>query len=1583
MTSSMLGGERRWASSKRGGMTVLGKVAVPKPINLPSQRLENHGLDPNVDIAPKGTLSWGSKSSSSASNAWGSSSLSPNANGATSSPSHLSARPSSGGSGTQPSTSGSSDMALELATNAWGSGSNSRPSSASGALTPNQTSPTLRPRSAETRPGSSQLSRFAEHVTENSVARSAGRTTEKLGVTQCKNDGFSLSSGDFPTLVSEKDKSVLNFELQDHSSHARPGSSSGIGKKKNESSAVDDVPVNANLKGETENSWRRDYQAFNDDGERPGIEKWKGNPQPYPNAGIPPQYFDAWHGAPVNNHQGDVWFRGPPNGPPFANPVAPGGFPIEPFPYYSPHIPPTGLANPPQVPPPGTGPRGHHKNGDVYRPHMPDAYIHPGMPLRPGFYPGPMAYEGYYSPPMGYCNSNERDVPFMGMGAGPSVFIRYSNQHPPEPGNSQGRSGGYGPAGKPLASELVESSYSPDTVRPCRVLLKQHDEWDGKNEPTNWEDSVTTNASCVNGRNQPQMSAGENELRRDTMDLRRTSAHGEEASYQTLRNQGSSSSVINAKSLESKGSFNKFDDISARKLDGVASNVLEIPSSPSAPKDSSLMQKIGGLNAKARDNSSTKSKEEQRSKFHAGIASANHVENEVSAGVLFPETTHATEVMIPTTRGVGTSGGEKNFESLSFSGTARSRKIANGMQGRGNHGNKGRLNNQDADSLRKKSENIYSSTSSGAQLEASNILVGDHQISVDAYERSGSNRQARRNGKSIQTLSDPVDGHAQHAKIKELVKQQTKQRQGEEEEQNRKQKVKALMKLDELKRCSQAVEGSIHKERATNSALQNNQVGFQTSESGTILDKSEAVTPSVMSNANVVCQTSNTNINKVENPPISSSAPPLELLKNAGKEPVLNHNQSVTLCQDFSCADATNALLVHNNVASKQRRTGYKQKQNLSSEKTSNVKVVSTTTSAVSKVENDTMACATVSSGVVTNAASSGLPMNSTSMVESSINQKKKNNKNKHKVEETSSLSALLSAIPKEAMLSKSSAESNKPKEDFELEQGSLQPASLSKDLNLYSEQNRYLANEESHGRMNTQLKSQHSRRMPRSMQANRQAEKSHGSDAVMWAPVKPQNKTQILDESSEKSNLEVIIPVKSDQQVHNLKNKRAEMERYIPKPVAKEMSQQESLQQVVSSISQAPTDESVERVDSGSQGPQTTRHTNPAVGKVGFGRNSKTGNGRRTKQGKANGSWQLRNPTESTDIHDMQDGVNHGSNSDQNTQISMECQQAQLSETSLLKGQTKHFNDSDEPYGSNNPDNCDSAALVSIPIKDLVAMDKERQVPFKGPKEGTGVNHDVDQMKNAGDREKNEMLFSSSEHNQLDVGAAFPENQSVGERMTSHWQPKYQTSNNQRGNKPKDQNVGAWVDRVNKEESTAHVGVSFLDGCGKESKALVAQHPHDQSVPGKSKVGEAPNLGKSETNREKRNAPPKGCPHSPNQVVGSNGQAPTSMNLGHEQRPSSGFHKNGNQNRFGKGHESQGDWKSPAQDNRHHHNQPTNWERQGPNLHHQYRRVVPYDDSKSGSLERPKDGSYPVGGRFRERGQTHLRGSGGSFSGR
>ncbi|KAL1333936.1 hypothetical protein AAHE18_11G140500 [Arachis hypogaea] len=1589
MTSSMLSGERRWASSsRRGGMTVLGKVAVPKPINLPSQRLEKHGLDPNVEIVPKGTLSWGSRSSSSASNAWGSSSLSPNTDGGASSPSHLSARPSSGGSGTRPSTA-SSDRALESCTNAWGS--SSRPSSASGPLTSNQTSlASLRPRSAETRPGSSQLSRFAEPSTDNSGAWSGARTAEKLGVSQPKSDGFSLSSGDFPTLGSEKDKSALNSELQDDSSHGRPSSSSGPQKEKSEASIVADVPVNENMKGGVIDSWRRDHQSHGEDDMRPGIEKWQGNTQPYPNASVPPQHYDAWHGPPVNNPQNGVWFRGPAGGPPFGNPVTPGGFPIEPFPYYRPGIPPTGLVNSPPVPPPGNGPRGHPKNGDVFRPHMPDAYIRPGIPMRPGYFHGPMAFEGYYGPPMGYYNSNERDVPFMGMAAGPPVHNRYPNQNPPEPANSQGKPGGYGIAGKPLASEQVESSHPPETAVPYRVLLKQH-ESDGKNERVNWEDSETTNASYIDRRDRPRIAVWENEqrsnYRKNEMDLRK-SAHGEEPPSQALENQVSSSSVtLKAKFPDSSGNIKKPGDISPRKLDcgNAASGVLETPPRSSAPKDASLIKKIEGLNAKARDNSSARNRDEQRNKFHANSASVNNVK-EAGAGGMFPARAPATDVINPPHHEVNASGGEKNFDSLSASGPTSSRQIARGMQSRGDHRNKGKTSNEDVDGWRKKPEVADISALSGAQLEATNLLIGDHQISVESYDRSGSYNPVRRDGESVQTRSEPIDSHDQRAKMKELAKQRTKQLQEEEEERIRKQKAKALAKLDELNRRSQAVEGPTSKESATTSDIPNKQQELQPSDSAIVSGKFGVVSSALNSDAKAIPHINDISINKVEKLPILSSEPPSETHVNSGKEAVLIHNLSMNLQQDVNSADGMNALQFRNNITSKQKRTSYKQKQNLPSEKTGSEKVASST-SFGSKAENDLVVDISVSSGnVIHEVGSTGglnMPMNSATMVDSSVNQRKKNTrngKNKQKFEDSSSA---LPLAPKEANISKSSVEIDKAKvANIELEQGPVQPSSLSKDSTQFSEHHRHSASEEAHAKMNSQWKPQHSRRPSRNMQATRPAEKSHGSDAVMWAPVKHHNKTDV-DESDEKTKAEAVNTEKSDQQVHNFKNKRAEMERYVPKPVAKEMAQQGSIQQqVVSSVNQAPADGNVGRVDSVSVGPQIAQVTDSIVGKVTHGMEPKNRDGRHAKQGKAHGSWRQRNQMETTNVHDVRGGLDIDSNSEPIVQGQTEDRGDPKSEINLSKGQSMQINNYSDLDGSNNPVNHDSAAHVSLPvIKDHGATGRGRRVPFRGHK-GGGMNHDVDHKKNDGELERNETPTSSSEPSQPDIGAAaLKENRNVGERLTSHWQPKSQASNNQRGNKSSDLNVGSVVVGVNKKDPCCDEE-SIPAADDKMSNAHVAQPHNDQSVLDKSKARETTHFGNQDSKRERKHVPTRRHPNSSNQGnVNLVEQSPTSIDQRHDHRPFSGFGKNGNLNRFGRGHEPRGDWKPPAQDNRHY-NQSTNRERQGPNLHYEYHPVGPYDGSKSDNIERPKDGNH-AGGRFRDRGQPHSRRGGGNFYGR
>ncbi|XP_028778299.1 protein MODIFIER OF SNC1 1 isoform X2 [Neltuma alba] len=1544
-------------------MTVLGKVAVPKPINLPSQRLENHGLDPNVEIVPKGTLSWGTKSSS-APNAWGSSSLSPNTDGDSSSPSRLSARPSSGGSGTRPSTAGS-DRALEPTASAWGP--NSRPSSASGSLTSNQASLTsLRPRSAETRPGSSQLSRFAETLNKNPTAWSDARTADKLGA---KNEEFSLSSGDFPTLGSEKDKSLKNSELQDHSSHGRPGSSSSeLGKEKAET--FDDVSEDANVKGGAVNSWGGDYRGHSDDGMKPGVEKWQGNPQPYPSAGIGPHHYDAWHVPPVNNPQGGVWFRGPPGGPQFGSPVAPGGFPIEPFSYYRPHIPPTGLVNPPPVPPPGAGPRGPHpKNGDAYRPHMPDSYIRPGMPIRPGFYPGPMAYDGYYSGPMGYCNSNDRDVPFMGMSAGPTVYSRYSGQNPPEPGNLQGRSGGYVSSGK-QSSKQGESSHSPDTGGPYRVLLKQNNSWDGQNESPNWEDSEMANA-YADGRDQKRPSVWENEQKSDyrmneEMNSR-AGACGEEV-LQTSENQGSNFSV-KAEHSDSSGNIKASNDISARKLDGAASGVEEVPLRPVAPKQSSLIQKIEGLNAKARDNSSTKSREEQRNKSHIVCAPVNRVENGAFAGDVLPERKCAPEVLNSPFRDLNASGGEKNPESLSFSGTATSRRAGHVFHGRADHRNKGRFNSEDADEWRKKSVD-GDSTSSSSQLEASNVHIGDHRISIETYDRSGSYHQASHDGESGHLMSDPSGGQAQRSKMKELAKQRTKQLQEEEEERLRKQNAKALAKLDELNKRAQVVEGSNRKENATSSVLQSKTQESLASESANLACESGA---SMMCGTN--SQISVNSTNKVGTSPTLSVELSLERL-NAGKESV--PNQSETLHPAVNSAEATSSMQVQKNIATKQRRVGYKQKQNLpSNEKLNSV------TPAAPKVENGTVIDVTVSPGIVTNEAYSAV--GSTVVAESSVNQKKKNNKNgknKHKVDESSSAVASLPlATAKEADLSRSSMENDQPKaSNLELNQDSVQPSSLSKDPKQHLEQPRNSLNEESHGRVSSQWKSQNSRRMPRNMQANRPADKSHGNDAVMWAPVKPQNKVEIAGESVDKNKFETVNSIKGDQQVHNnLKSKRAEMERYVPKPAAKEIAQQGNVQQVASSINEGRTDELVGRVGSASQGPQISQNASSPIVKVASGMESKNGDGRQTKQGKTHGSWRQRASTQSTIVHDAEEGLHSGPNNGQNLQRSSGREQAQKSDLSLVEGQTKHVNDSIDPDGTYHLNNQDPASQLFAPaVKEQAVAGRGRRGPSRGHK-GMGMNYDIDHKKPDHEAEKIESQISSSEHGQPDVGAAFKENRSVGERLTAHWQPKSQASGSQQGSRPNYHNVGSEASQAIKKDSP-HGSLSHPGGPNKETNTHAARPHHDQAVLQKGKAGEATTIGNQEAKRERRNAPPKGRSHSPSQVIGSSVEAPpTNMDFRPEQHSSPGFRRNGNQNIFGRGHESRGDWKSSGQDNRHY-NQPR--ERQGHNLQYEYHPVGPHDNSKSDNLERPKD-SHHNRGRYRERGQMHSRRGGGNFYGR
>ncbi|KAM1238104.1 hypothetical protein ACFX2I_038876 [Malus domestica] len=1586
MTSSMLFGDRRMSSSRRSGMTVLGKV--PKPINLPSKRLENHGADPSVEIVPKGTLSWGSRSSS-ASNAWGSPSLSPKADGGTS-PSHLSGHLSPG-SGTRPSTAGS-DKGHEPSSNAWGS--NSRPSSASGVLTSNQTTLTsLRPRSADTRPGSSQLSRFAEH-SDHPVAWSAPGTAEKLGMMSSKNDGFSLTSGDFPTLGSEKDNPGKSAEPQDHSSYSRPGSSSGrVAKETTGTYVVGEISENANVKSGTANSWKRENPSYNEDGGRHGMEKWQGNPHPYPSANVPPQHYDGWHGGPVNNPQGGVWYRGPP-GAPYGAPIPPGGFPMEPFPYYPPgppQIPPAAIANQQSIPPPGAGPRGHHpKNGDMYRPHMQDAYIRPGMPIRPGFYPGPVAFEGYYSSPRGYCNPNERDVPYVGMTAGPPVYNNYPSQSAHRPAISQGRPSGYGPPNPQLMSEQFESGHPPDSRGPYKVLLKQHDGWDRRNEEQRNEGAVTrlsTDASSLEREDHPRTLGAESDWISDhrkegVRDQRKMV--GEEAASRKFDNQGAASVPKKVMSPESLEQIKTVDVISMKKSGTEASGTPEVAQPLlDAAKDSSLIQKIEGLNAKARvsdgrsDTSSVSTREEQKNRFQVNAKTNNSVNEPVGGGIVNPERSHATESINPSHE-VGST----------ISISRRSNRAMH--DDRSDHCGRGRFNNQEGEGWSKKSLVSEPTTVvSTARFEIpSNVHLHDHLVSTEAIEKSGSYPQGRCEEELATPMVDPNDSEAQRARIRELAKQRTKQLQEEEEERTRRQMAKARAKLEELNRRTQVESSNQKIESHSSGAIQIKQEESQTAGEPLIGGRKSALG----SNLDGASRINESSTGKDEKSTVLASDLPSDTLKSVGKEPVLMHDESMPKPKEVIVAnvvDRNNAPQAHESNITRVKQAP-KQRQNNQLEKKPTGKFTSTSTDDATKCQTDSVVDVSKSLGVVPNetasSSESSQTANTGAILESTSHPRKKNyrnGKNKQKTESTSTVAAMPSSASKETDIANATAESGRPMvSELELDPSLGQSQTIPRDAYQSSEQHLSPSNEESKGRGNSQWKPQHPRRVSRNSQAIKHSEKFHSTDAVVWAPVRSQNKADVPEEAIPKNEVEAVSAVKTEHKVQNSsKNKRAEMERYVPKPVAKEMAHQGSTQQPVASvINQTAINETIERSDSGSQVAESSQPITLTIGKVGIAIESRHGSSRQSKHGKAHGSWKERGSTESTAMHGSEDGLSYTSNVGQSDKNSVQNHQPQKPDVVSEIEQPKSYdwNDSD---GWNMPEEPVAVAPVSVSAKDQGTTKRGRQHSFKGQR-AMGNNHDLDEKKNSrGDTYKNNNQFSASETGHTDLAAASRENRAVGERAAPHWQPKSQahSGNSQLGNRANGgQNVVVEVGRTFKKETSPRGAVPRPATPNKDNTEYVAQHQHDQVI------SERNNAGEGHSKRE-RKASFRGRPHSPNQGhVTPVETAPVSMDTRQEQHFNTGFRKNGNQNsRFGRGQESRGDWNYSGHDSRQH-NHPANRERQRHSSHFEYQPVGPYNNNnKFNNSEEPRDGPYNTGGRVKERGQTHPRRGGGNFHGR
>ncbi|KAL7153510.1 hypothetical protein ABFS83_04G173700 [Erythranthe nasuta] len=1541
MNSNMLAGERRWATARRGGMTVLGKVAVPKPLNLPSQRLENNGLDPSVEIVPKGTLSWGSRPSSSGSNPWISSSLSPNADGGTVSPSHVSGRPSSGGSGTRPSTAGS-DRTHEPVAGAWGP--NSRPSSASGTLSSNQTSSTaLRPRSAENRPNSSQLSRFAEPGSKSSAAW--GPHAERLGAKSSKEDMFSLSSGDFPTLGAEKDHSVKNIELEDH---GRPSSASGrIALEK------ENIKYQADVMHGTVNTWRADGSQNAEDDIHPSMEKRHGDHHQYYNANAGPQHFDSWRGPPMNGPAGG-WYGGRPRGPPFGGPVAPGGFPMEPYPYYRPQMPPPPLAGSQPVPP--QGPRGgpHPKNGDLYRPQMPDAYARPGMPFRPGFYPGPpgphgppgpMAFEGYYGPPMGYCN-NERDIPFMGVGGGPPVYNGYPAPAPAaDISNSHGgRGAGRGPASKTLSEHAEADHLEDNTQGPKRGLLRNHNEGQ-RVEGENREHNVQPNVLFSGKGRLPTIPYRKNEwgaeeVTEEAVVPQRRTPPTDNFS-RGYENRAHSTDSVKVKSFEGVRNVKGVEDNLANKSGIVQSFPPELPQIPpvserdttlnAAAKKTALMQKIDGLNAKIRvtdgrnDSSGAYNKEEERR--------GSQIAGEVSDATRTVDRTLLPRDYVSVPQEMNVPIADKPMQQMSV----MSRRPYNGEQGRDNRG-KGKFNSQDADGWRRKPTNIDSA--------APNINAHGPNVAVEASENSMINPAGKIEGDLIET-NDSIDIQAQQrAKMRELAKQRALQLQKEEEERIREQKAKALAKLEELNRRSLAGEAANKNSEKTEAV---SDIRVEQKEPQTVCEpvKADLEFQEPGWNMDVASVDTGGSTNQTGESVQVSKNLPLEK-KHEGS---LESNVSPLPVHEDARADSGKKVVAqfHDGGISRPKRTGYKQKQNNLVQKSSSELSAPHVASEAQK--NHTYADIPPHDGPSgeIKMTESNVPNVSSTAVEPSAHQRKKHNrnsKNKHKLDETTAVPALPS-VTSDVDSGKQSVKNGESKDSLSNLDSSVSTVAEPDRGTPSQDVGSSLPNEDSQTKGSNQWKPHPSRRLPRNQHANRFTDKHHGGDTVVWAPVRSDNKAKGSVDASQKSTQESDNSVKGDNAAAEIssKGKRAEMERYVPKPVAKELAQQGNSQPLTSSISSSRPNEAAER----------EQYVISMAAHVGSTVEINEGDVSHNKHKKEQGTWKQRGG--STDSSHVKGGahVEPSPKSEPTKDVKQSKDFVHLVKTEIDDGHNMPKSTSKYPS-----------------VKDQGAINRGKRHPSRGGHRGTGNNPDAENT-SSGEIDGSNIQSAGPDKIQTDRTFISKENRNfVGERSSSHWQPK-SNSNNANNNQHVNRNAGT--------ESVTTEANRFPKKDHPQHKVHVSQtQPGHHYANVKSNVTEESTLGNQQefNNREKKPAPAKSRPYSPNQDPVGSGDSPPNSNTDDQQldrNMPSGSRRNNvrPQNRSVRGgHDPRGDWSSSGYDNRPH-NAPTFRDnRQRQNMHYEYHPVGPVKgNNKTEKVEEAVDGAEGMEQRHRERGQS------------
>ncbi|CAD5191096.1 unnamed protein product [Musa acuminata subsp. malaccensis] len=1419
MASNTLSGDRRWASARKSGMTILGKV--PKPINLPSQRLENNGLDPNVEIVPKGTLTWGSRSSSATPNVWSSSTLlSPKTDGSTGSPSHYSGRPSSG-SGTRPSTAGS-DRSQDPSPNAWGS--NSRPSTASGLLPSNQTPiVSARPRSAETRPGSSQLSRFAENSSESAVAWGATRTAEKLGVGSSKTDEFSLSSGDFPTLGSEKKSE--SHSPQGHNSQSPSAAASGASRpnEKLELPASGDSFVD----NENASTFRTERNSYVEGGGGALLnQKWLNNPQqtqPYQSSKVTSHQFNSWH-RPSGQHPDGVWYRGGAVGGPYRPAGPPGCFPVDPFTYCQRPFQPNSEA----IPRPGTGSGTYHPtNGETYRPQVvPNSYMFPShslIPARPGPYQALGPYDGYHNyHQASFCSSGEQQIPSTEVSTRPNLYDEHPNHNnnltSVEFLNIPGRDD----------SQLTKEPILSD--RACvphqghyKVLLKPHDDLKdnhpqgkgqyGSSSPRHFDlEFKPGDSNSKEG--ELSIAGGKNET---TKSVTLTDC---QAPTELVGNHEDQLSKVGANNL-GKNKCRTSDGLLRREPGITIPVVQDQKHYPIMRKNSALIEKIEGLNNKVRnaDNLDVgqlplRKEQTKQQKFanakterpaQATFSDAAPTENASTSSVTpmsvsFEGSSINGPISSTMVMPVSFDGGSINvinnsnefIDSAVVPGTSEYQDFAlmkpdSLIPGeavyshvpkriistrRNNYQAKPLLDNQVDGGLTRESSGRDSSVIPVEKKVADGPVSGilDNHSSKETV---------------LTSSSDLLDHRAQRAKLKEIAAQRAKQLKEEEEERTREQKAKALAKLEELNRRSaaQSMNQKLNDAFSTRKSVQHQE------ESRTDIAQTDALTGNppggvLVENADIFLQAGDCD-NKEHG---TSIALPLNTVSHPSS---LGHETNTTEMTTHNIGSQS-----HVSVGSKHKQMGHRRRQKVPLEKSLGEKpmmenvgskcldeVVQERSPDEKPVTAENKESPEIIDEVNTPAPDSAMLQHNG---DPSLQHKKKNsrnsrNKNKDEPLMTSSLSfSAHSHENVEERLSESS-KSHLPASitvtSSVLAQVSPENSGSqdSRDGVVHSNQGCSNIIEEVHGRLNNQWKPQPPRRPARSQQIVRNMDKVHGSETVVWAPIKPANKNEQPEESSQSSMMgsNYESSQRNEHDLHNgMRTRRAEIERYVPKPVAKEILQHENTRKSSSYVNQSATGDMPNESYTDSKGVRIGKFDGSEPRSTDFFSNTNGEDNKPSKRGRAHATWRQRSSSEST--LPLQNSNESLSSSDTSKLFNRPSGQHQL-----LPEQVKS-----DGWESRNDSLVKDSGVLPAVIKDQGVTSRQRNQQVHRPRGRNYVTTPDHQYLQHGMDDKAGVGSPILDINETDTRNSTKDNKNaITEhiRTQSHWKPKSQTySHNQ-----------------------------------------------------------------------------------------------------------------------------------------------------------------------------------------------------------